>query len=163
MSSAYTVWPVTLPNASTLGSGLPMMLKSPLSGMRLLHPLRRQLNGLQNFGVARAAAEVPGERLADFLARWIGVVIEQRFGRDEDARRAIAALGRAQFGERGLERVECPPLGQALDRQNLAALNFDGQGEAGEHRLAVHEHRARAALAQLTAVLRPGEMQITPP
>jgi len=34
--------------------------------------------------------------------------------------------------------------------------------QAREHRKAIHQHRARAALAQLAAVLGPGEVQLFP-
>ncbi len=90
----------------------------------------------------------------------MGVVIEQGFGRDEDAGSAVAALGRAQLGEGGLQWMRRAALGQAFDRQNLAALKFNRQREAGEGRFAIHEHGARAALAQLAAVFRAGEIQI---
>ena len=47
-----------------------------------------------------------------------------------------------------------------FDRLDAAALALDRQHQAGEHRLAVDEHRARAALAELAAVLGAGEVEI---
>src|SRR6267378_6575461 len=65
-----------------------------------------QLDGIEHLRVTRAAAEVAGERLADPLARRRGIVGEQRLRGEEDSRRAIAALRRAQLGERLLQRVQ---------------------------------------------------------
>ena len=56
--------------------------------------------------------------------------------------------------------MEAAALGHALDRQDLPAAEVRRQGEAGEHGLAVHEHRAGAALAELAAVLRADQAEI---
>ena len=74
--------------------------------------------------------------------------------------RAVAALGGAQLGEGLLQRVEPAAVGHALDGLDLASLALDGQRQAGEHRLAVDQHGARAALAQLAAVLGAGEVEL---
>ena len=52
------------------------------------------------------------------------------------------------------------PLREALDRRDLAALHEGGEREAGFHALAVHQHRAGAALAETAAFLRAGQMQV---
>src|SRR3989337_1461125 len=126
-SSAYLVSPVTLPSASTLGNGLPMMANSlsliARCGGLDPHPFRGQLDGLQNLGVACAPAQIPRQGFTDSVAGRVRVVIEHGFGRDEDAGRAVAALGRAQLGERSLQGVRPPLLGQPLDRQNLPILD----------------------------------------
>ncbi len=60
-----------------------------------------------------------------------------------------------------------PPAGDAggrprqpFDRRHGPSVVVDGQGETGEHGLAVDEHGACAALAELAAVLRAGELQV---
>ena len=54
----------------------------------------------------------------------------------------------------------CVALGQALDGRDLAPLHEGGEREARFHALAVHQHRAGAALAEAAAFLRAGEMQV---
>ena len=47
-----------------------------------------------------------------------------------------------------------------LDGLDAAALALEAEHEAREHRLAVHEHRAGAALAELAAVLGARQAQV---
>src|ERR1051325_4302917 len=47
-----------------------------------------------------------------------------------------------------------------FDRLNLATFSIKTKHQARQDRTPIDEHRARATLAQLTAVLRPGEIQI---
>src|SRR5579871_1845925 len=93
MSSAKTVRPVTLASASTLGSGLPTTFS-------------RKLHRLQDLHVTGAAAEVAAQGLLDLLPRGRRVLLQQRRRGEQDARRAVAALGRPQLRERLLQRVE---------------------------------------------------------
>src|SRR2546421_9677912 len=87
-----------------------------------MHAKSRQLDGIEDLRVARAAAEVAGERLADPLARRRGIVGEQRLRGEEDAGRAVAALRGAELGERLLQRVQAGALGPALAPPGLALL-----------------------------------------
>ena len=56
--------------------------------------------------------------------------------------------------------MELLALRQALDGRDLAPLDEGGERQAGFHALAVHQHRAGAALAEAAAFLRAGEMQV---
>ena len=56
--------------------------------------------------------------------------------------------------------MEAPGAGHPLDRPDLGLLALDGEGEAREHRLAVEEHGAGPALAELAAVLGPGQPEV---
>jgi hypothetical protein len=56
--------------------------------------------------------------------------------------------------------VKLVPLGQALDRRDLAPFGESGEREARFHALAVHQDRAGAALAKATAFLGAGQMQM---
>ena len=169
-SSAKRVSPTTLAQASILGSGWPMtekrllMARSPGPPPRrprgALHAQRGQLDGIEDLGVAGAAAEVAGEGLAHLVAGGRRIVGQQGLGGEEDARRAVAALGRAQLREGLLQRVQLAAIGHPLHRLDLAALALDGQGQAGQHGLAVHQHRAGAALPQLAAVLGAREVEV---
>ena len=50
--------------------------------------------------------------------------------------------------------------GHALDGLDAAALALEAEHEAREHRLAVDEHGAGAALAELAAVLGAGQPEV---
>src|SRR6266568_4240713 len=107
-SSAKTVWPVTLAAASTLGSDRPMTESPEASGSRsatgrlasgrpghrfALHPGCRQLDRLEDLQVPRAAAEVAGQGLGDLGPRGCRLLAEESFRHQQEARRAVAALG----------------------------------------------------------------------
>ena len=89
-----------------------------------------------------------------------GVLRQQGLRGHQDARRAVAALGGAEIGERGLQRVELVALLQALDGLDRPPLHLGGERQAGEHRLAVDQHGAGAAFAELAAVLRAGQAEL---
>src|SRR5438093_12828004 len=135
------------------------MLSSDTLGSFRAH-LRRFLDRLVDRGVAGAAAEVAADRLGDLVARWPRVRVEKRLRRQQDPRRAIAALRRALFGERGLQGVKLWPLREPFHGRDVRMRDLLRQGEAGEDRHAVGEDRACATLAELAAVLRTGEIQL---
>ena len=74
-------------------------------------------------------------------------------GRAELSRRAVAALERVVVDERLLQRVQLVAARQPFDRRDLRAVVRDRQREAGVHPPAVEQHRARAALAVVAALL----------
>jgi hypothetical protein len=117
-------------------------------------------NGFKDLLVAGAAAEIAGKGFADVVARGAFDAIQQCAGRQQDAGRAVATLRGAEVRERLLQRIQPPVAREAFDRRDRAAAAFDGERQAGEHRFAIHEHRAGAALTELAAVLRAGEPQI---
>ena len=61
--------------------------------------------------VAAAAADVPGQRRVDRGVVWSRIAFEQRDGRQDHPRSAVAALGGALFGERPLHRMQCASAG----------------------------------------------------
>src|SRR3954451_23747101 len=185
-SSANLVAPVTLARPSTRRNGLPMMLVSrcgsssssgfssgsammivpvvvPIKGfvrgcpVLAAHPGGGPFHPFEDLEIAGAAAEVAGERLADFFAAWGWVLGEQGFGGHQDARRAVAALGGAEVGEGGLEGMELIAELHPLDGLDRLAGHLGGEHQTGEHGPAVHQHRAGAALAELAAVLCAGQ------
>src|SRR5437879_7036721 len=172
-SSANLVTPVTLAVASTLRIAFPTtrraagcFLRVPIQRLPrrlgLLPPQagRRQLHRLVDLQVARAAAQVARQRLLDLVTRGSRVLVEQRFGGEQEGGRTVPALRRAELGERVLERMQRPTLCHPLDRLHAMPRAREAEHQAGEHGLPVHEHGARAALAQLAAVLRAGEAQV---
>ena len=124
------------------------------------HARRGQLDRFVDFDVARTAAEVPAQSLFDLVARRLGVLRQKLFGNEEEAGRAVAALGRARVGEGLLQRVQALFRQHPLDRLDATALGFEAEHEAGEHASSVNQHGAGTALAQLAAVFRAREIQV---
>src|SRR5262249_13682153 len=130
------------------------------SATRALHPSGRELDGLVDLQVAGAAAEIAGERLFYFSARWARPAREQRLRGEEDAGRAVAALRGAELGERLLQRMQRAALRHPPNSLDPPPSALRTQRETREHGLAIDEHRAHAALAELAPVLRAGEREI---
>src|SRR5580765_1129840 len=111
-SSANLVAPVTLAAASTLRRALPIMRWSDdLSaierldrGISLLsaHARGRQLDRFVDLDVARAAAQVAGQRFLDFFTRWLGIIFQEGLSGEQKRGRAVSTLGCAEVGERFL-------------------------------------------------------------
>jgi hypothetical protein len=106
--------------------------------------------------VARAPAQVPGERFAHALERGLARGLDQAARGEDHTRCADAALRTHLAHHRALERVIAR---EPLDRGHVAAFRLRARHQAGDHRLAIHEHGARAALALAAAFLRAGEPQ----
>src|SRR5688572_24194274 len=104
--------------------------------------------------VRTAAAEVAGQRVPDLVARRRRVLVEQRDGRHDLARRAEPALWAELIDHRLLDLVQLAVRAfEALDRRDRAAAYGVRQRRARIVRDAVDEHRAGAALAAVAAEL----------
>ena len=103
---------------------------------------------------------LPGERLADLVVGRARGVLEQVDRRDDQARRAEAALHGAGGDERLLHAMQLPSGGDALDGDDLVAVGLRSEDEAGADEGAVEQHRARAALSLLAGVLRAGQAEL---
>ena len=117
------------------------------------------MHRVEDLLVPGAAAEIPRERLADLVVRGVGNAPEEIVGRDHEARGAEAALHGAGLDESRLHPVRRPVLRQALDGHDLVAVRLRGEHQARADERPVQEHRARAALALLARVLRPGQAE----
>src|SRR2546425_1911535 len=171
-SSANRVMPVTFAVASTLRWALPTtwnpagFLPDAIQRLRCRrrvlppHAGCRQLDCLVDLEVTGAAAEVARERLLNLIARGTRARCEQRLGGEEERRRAVATLRRAQLGERLLERMEHPALRHAFDRLDPARGAGEAEHQTGEDGRPVEQHGTRAAFAQLTAVFGAREPRI---
>src|SRR5690242_1010753 len=126
----------------------------------LAHARGGKLDSFDDLGVAGAAAEVAGESVLDLVAGGGGGVRQEGGAGDEEAGRAVAALRRATLGEGQLERVQGVVASKALDSGDGGILGFDGEQQAGEDRLAIHQHGAGATVAQLAAVLGASQVQL---
>ena len=128
---------------------------------RLRHRARRRgAHGVEDLRVPGAAAEVAGERLADLVVRRMRAAPQEVGGRDDEPRRAEAALHGARVDERLLHRVQVAVLGETLDRRHVVPVRLRREHEAGADERAVEQHRARAALALLARVLRAREAEL---
>src|SRR3989442_180448 len=182
MSSANFVTPAHFDRPSTLGTAVPTTRRArPFPGrspvpppldlpamehllrrlrIRVSHPPGGQLDGLKDFDIAGAAAQVPGQGLADLLPGRLRPGVEKRLSSAQDSRSAVAALRGAELRERHLQRMGPRPFRQSLDRENPPVLALEAEDQARELRPAVEEHRAGPARTQLAAVLGPAQTEV---
>src|SRR5690606_30398 len=121
---------------------------------------RRRVGGIENAGVAGAAAEGVLERDLDIGVGGGGVVVKERRGGHDDGWRAEPGLNRAVLDKRLLERVQLVALREALDGGDLTAGGLKHRVDAGVDGRAIDQHRADAALGLFTADLRARQPQI---
>src|SRR5262249_53194253 len=130
--------------------------RPPCSGHRtLLHRADDGLDRGEHFAVRAAAADIPAQVIADLVLGRGGVLAEQALHGHDQPPRAVAALECLVLQERLLAAVQLAVLGQPLDRRDLPVLDVAGKHETGADRLAVEQHRARAAHADATALQGP--------
>src|SRR5262245_41065309 len=91
------------------------------------HLARRLVDGLADVHVARAAAEVAADPLADLRLVGVGVLLQEPGRLHDHARRAEAALEAVLVPEGLLERMERGAVGHALDRLHLGAVGLNRQ------------------------------------
>ena len=121
--------------------------------------LRRVERRLDDPGIAGAAAQIAGERLAHVLLARFRLFPQQLGQRDQHARRAEAAL-QAVIVDKGLLQNRQLAVGRkALDRRHLAVVRLHRKHQARARRVAVDQHRAGAAHAVLAAEMRAGEVE----
>ena len=73
--------------------------------------------------------------------------------------RAIPALQRIHFEKGLLDRVECVSLGEPLGSSDLCAVVGNRERQADDGPPTVEQHRARAALTVVAALLRRGHSE----
>src|SRR5579883_2375885 len=176
-SAVYFARPVTLSSASTRGSRWPTTTVSTIFTLHLVaprcaaesfscldslvvlpcrEPLAGRQHRLDDLLIAGAPAELARERKPDLLARWSRVRVQQCLGREDHPGRADAALQAAVPHELLLQRMQTTVTREPLDCREFPPLRGHGEREARGDRLAVHEYRARAAVAGCTPFLCPG-------
>lgn len=90
----------------------------------------------------------------------VSVGLEKCARRENHARSAVTALGRAVLGEGALKGVGPTPGNQAFDRYDGSVPHLGSEQNTGENGGSTNEDRAGPALADLTAVLGPGQAQV---
>src|SRR2546421_7542307 len=118
------------------------------------------VNGGDDVIVGSAAAEVAAHPVADRLRRAGVALVDAGDASHDLSGRAIAALESITLDEGGLKWVELLALRQALDGRDFVALNEGRERQARFDAFAVHQHRARTALAKATSLLRSGKFQV---
>src|SRR4029077_12140107 len=87
-------------------------------------------NSTNDLVVAGASAEITSEPVARLGFGRIRVAVQQRLGRDQQARRAETALQRCVFQEFLLQRVQIVPARHAFNSLDRAAFRLDSQHQA---------------------------------
>src|SRR5439155_17661745 len=121
---------------------------------------RRVLDRRDDVVVGSAAAEIPAHPVTDLLRRAGMTLVDAGDTGHDLSGRAVTALERIPLDEGGLQRMKLIALCQAFDSRDLASLDEGREGETRFHALAVHHDRAGAALAETTAFLRSGQMEV---
>src|SRR5437016_4146515 len=111
----------------------------------LAHLARRVVDGLHDVHVTGAAAEVPGDRLADLQLGRRGVRGEEPDRGHHHSRRAEPALQAVLLMEALLDRMELPILLESLDGGDARLIRLHREQRAGLHRAAVEKDGAGAA------------------
>ena len=113
--------------------------------MRICVPQRHRLSAssARIFGVGR-----------------FGIPLQQGLRPHHHAGDTIAALRRLLLDEGALDRRRRLDRSQAFERRDLPALQQHQRRDAGQHRLAVDDHRAGAALAEAAAEFGGVELEI---
>ena len=146
------------------GVGARQRLADHVVGRRPVVPFHglagRDHDRVDDLGVARAAAQVAAQVLADILLGWVRVLGQQGLGGHHHAGRAVAALDPEALGERPLHGIEFAVATQALDGDHLAAGGLHREHQARVRHLPVDEHGARRALALVAGPLGSGEPEV---
>src|SRR5438105_3381936 len=100
--------------------------------------------GCSGKSLAITTAFTPG-RVTDFGLGRVGIALEQRLRRDQEARRADAALQRCHLDELLLQRMQLVALGHAFDGLDLGVLGLGRQDQAAADQPAVDGDAAGAA------------------
>ena len=93
-----------------------------------------------------AAAQVAGESFFDLRVRRFWVFIEQGFAGHDHTVDAVAALHGLLVDESLLDLVHLLGIAQAFERDDGFILRCAHGSDTGANRVAVHDHRASAAL-----------------
>src|SRR6266403_1842323 len=129
-------------------------------GRSRAHLPGRALHGTHDAVVRGAAAEMAVQRRLDVAVARPGIAIEQRLRRHHHAVAAVAALAGLLLDERPLERMQRLDGAEPLDRRDVALRDARDRRHAGAHGLAVHQHRACAALREPTAELGSVQLEV---
>src|SRR5512142_284064 len=127
---------------------------------RCVLELRPMLDCADHSWIRGAAAQVAAQRVSDLVTRWVRRAIDQRLGRHQRARGAVAALQGTVLHECFLKRMQITVPRQPFDGGDFASLRLDREHETRGCGFAVDLHRARAAVAGGAAAFGACQFQI---
>ena len=144
-------------DASTRRSDRPTVVSfTPVVLGRRRRPPPRA-HGLDRLDVARAAAEAPGQRVADLASVGSGTASSSAFAHSSMAGVQYPHWTAPVSTNACCTGCSASGVPRPFDRLDLAALRAHREREARHDRPAVEQHRAGAALAGLAAVLHAPE------
>src|ERR1051325_3842229 len=117
-------------------------------------------DGLEDFYIARAAAQLSAEPGANLALVGVRRALQQTDGGDDHARRADAALRSAAGDEGFLYGVKLVVRSHAFDRPDLCAFDLHDRNEAAIDQHAVNKHGARPALSLAASLFRSRQSQV---
>ena len=126
----------------------------------MIRPAADCLHSGDDVRICAAAADVSIHGLLDVVVRWPDRFGHHRHSRHDLTRGAVAALIAVVLDEGGLHGMQMIRLADALDGRDLIRRVHHGKRQARVHALAVHMHRAGAALAVIAALLGAGQVQV---
>src|SRR6185436_8097462 len=130
-----------------------VMLRLPRSGPGSCHRCRGSPDGRVNAVIRHAAAQNPDHPLPDLGIGRIRMAVQQHLGIHDLPVLAEAALWHLLVNPGSLHWVKRVCFGQSFERGDLTS-NGGAGGNAGPYRRAVHDDRARSALAEAAAKSR---------
>ncbi len=110
-------------------------------------------NGVDDWFVAGAAAQIAGDGLLHVMARGVRVFAKQFRRCDNRAGGAKAALKRTMVKERLLQR-RWRFLHQPFQGRDILPVGFDGKNQTTADAVAIQQHGTRAAIASVAAAFR---------
>ena len=126
--------------------------------VRRVYLRRRVLNRLNNIQIAGTAAQVPGNRPADFVFARVRILLQERHRCHHHPRRAKAALQTVFFVKPLLNRTQDSPSARLSTVKIFLPFACTANMVHDLIGLAVQQHRARAARSRIAADMRAGEV-----
>jgi len=129
------------------------------SRVGLLHPFLCGEYRPNYLVIPGAAAQVPGEPVADTGLVGVRLAVKQCLGGDDEAGCADATLEGRLFKERLLQRMEVVAVGYAFNGGDFTAVDFNRKDATGVHNAAIEHDVTGAAVAVAAAFLGAGQLQ----
>jgi len=119
-------------------------------------------DGILDFFVSGASADIPGNGLFDFLFFRVFIAVEKGLCCKDHPGRTKPALNGAFFHEGFLNGMKLGPVSQAFNRYNGQPLDIDGKGNAGTDRPVVNQNGAGTTRAKAASFPRSHKFKVVP-